>query len=196
MLACRADLHGIDETIVRNVNIIVSKDIKHLIGVDADVYTIFNIDKEDIRRTKYKLGDVIGNNTMLEEMIIIESEETVQDEQDISLVSARPDYKPIYEDKDIPAFIQPVYLQKKVTVKFKYLNKSKSTLDAILNRLRIMITSEGTYREHNLEYHYVIPPYVVNLIAEMNNLKNKRLEEPLAFEMYIQKTFEIGRAHV
>lgn len=190
MLACRADLHGIDETIVRNINIIVSKDIKNLIGVDADVYTIFNIEKENIKRTKYKLGDVIGNNTMLEEMIIVESEETVQDEQDISLVSARPDYKPIYEDKEIPASIQPVYLQKKMTTKFKYLNKSKSKIDAILNRLRIMITSEGIYREHDLEYHYVIPPYVVNLISEINNLKNKRLEEPLAFEMYIQKTFD------
>lgn len=190
MLNFRAPLMGLDATVFRNIDIIVANDIKNLIGVDTDCYTIYNLEKENIKRDKPKLGDVIGNNTLLQEMIIVESEENVQEEQDISLVSARPDYKFIYEDKEIPASIQPVFLQKKVSTKFKYLNKSKSKINSILNTLRIMISSEGIYREHNLEYHYVIPPYVVNLISEINNLKNKRLEVPLALEQYIQNTFD------
>ena len=137
MLNFRAPLMGLDATVFRNIDIIVANDIKNLIGVDTDCYTIYNLEKENIKRDKPKLGDVIGNNTLLQEMIIVESEENVQEEQDISLVSARPDYKFIYEDKEIPASIQPVFLQKKVSTKFKYLNKSKSKINSILNTLRI-----------------------------------------------------------
>ena len=44
MLACRVDLQGLSSTISRSIDVIVANDIKNLIGVDEDVYTIFDIE--------------------------------------------------------------------------------------------------------------------------------------------------------
>lgn len=190
MLACRVDLQGLSSTISRNIDIIIAKDIKNLIGVGEDVYTIFNIEKESHKRKKLQIGDIVGNNTTLESIIKIETEETVQDDHETSLTPARPNFKPIYLDDDVQSSARPVYLQRKVTTKFKYVNRSKSAVDAIINKLRVLVASESTYRQHDLEYYYTVPHYLVELLKEINNLRNKRLPEPLVLEEYIAKTFD------
>lgn len=190
MLACRVDLQGLSSTISRNIDIIVANDIKNLIGVGEDVYTIFNIEKESHKRKKLQIGDIVGNNTTLESIIKIETDETVQDDHETSLTPARPNFKPIYMDEDVQSSARPVYLQRKVTTKFKYVNRSKSAVDAIINKLRVLVASESTYRQHDLEYYYTVPHYLVELLKEINNLRNKRLTEPLVLEEYIAKTFD------
>lgn len=191
MLAFRADLHGIEETITRNVLITVVSDVKELLGMTHDVYTVFD-EKDNIVKKKNSLGDVKGHNTFKEDMFNIEFTETTEEGHEMSLVPFRPDAKHIYHDKEISSSITPIYLSKKLEVKIKYSNKSKSKIFSLTNKLKIFNSDNSIYRRHELEYHYTIPPFLIKLLAHINNLKNIRIpaEDKLALEQYIDQTFD------
>lgn len=191
MLAFRADLHGIEETITRNVLITVVSDVKELLGMTHDVYTVFD-EKDNVIKKKNRIGDVKGHNTFKEDMFNIEFTETTEEGHEMSLVAFRPDSKHIYHDKDINTSITPIYLNKKLEVKIKYSNKSKSKIFSLTNKLKIFNSDNSIYRRHELEYHYTIPPFLIKLLAHFNNLKNLRIpaENKLALEQYIDATFD------
>lgn len=191
MLAFRADLHGIEETITRNVLITVVSDVKELLGMTHDVYTVFD-EKDNVIKKKNRIGDVKGHNTFKEDMFNIEFTETTEEGHEMSLVPFRPDSKHIYHDPDVNTSITPIYLNKKLEVKIKYSNKSKSKIFSLTNKLKIFNSDNSIYRRHELEYHYTIPPFLIKLLAHINNLKNLRIpaENKLALEQYIDSTFD------
>lgn len=191
MLAIRADLHGIEETITRNILITVVSDIKALLGMKKDIYTVFD-EKDTVVKKKNALGEVKGQNTFKEDMFNIDFEETTEDGHELSLMPLRPDFKPIYFDQDVESSIIPITIQRKMEIRVKYSNKSKSKIFAVANKLKLMTADDSMYKEHELEYHYTIPTFVTKLIAHINNLRNIRMdgENKLTLDQYIDKTFD------
>lgn len=191
MLAFRADLQAIEETITRNIQISVVSDIKKLLGISHDVYTIYD-EKDNTIKTKNSLGEVKGHNTFKEDIFNVDMEETTEEGHELTLVVYRPDFKPIYQDEDINAKITPIYLPRKLEFKIKYSNRSKSKLYSIANKLKLFTSTDGMYKLHDLEYHYVIPNFVLKLLMHFNNLKNLRYDDgdKLALENYIDKYFD------
>lgn len=189
MIRTKLELQAIEETITRPVLVIVANDIKKLLGLTNDIYTIYDV-RDNIIKKKNKLGNIRGDNTTKSDMMYIEATETGFENNELSLISIRPDFKPIYKDKEIGAKFQPVYLTKNMSIRVKYLSRSKSKIFAILNKLRLYTSNDRNYKRHQLVYHYTIPMKACMLLAEINNLKNKRSEIALTLEEYINSTFD------
>lgn len=191
MLAARISLHGIEETITRPVIIQVTNDIKRLLSVSQDVYTHFDTRDLTVRK-KNKLGEVLGDNTIKDDVMIIEFTEYSTENNELNLAPIRPDYKPIYKDDDIGAVIIPIQHDRRISLSVKYSTKSKSEAYALVNRLKLLTSDDSMFRVHELEYHYVIPLYVANLLQHLNDLKNLREESgnKLDLEEYIDKHFD------
>lgn len=191
MLSFRADLHAIEETITRNILIIVMQDVKNLLGMSKHVDIFFD-EKDQLPKKKNNLGNIEINNTYKEDFFNVETTESTEDGHELSLLVVRPDFKPIYEDTDIGSNITPIYLTRKLELKIRYFNKSKSKIYGLTNKLRMFTSNDGMYKLHNLEYHYTIPNYILKLLLHINNLKNIRIEDgnKLSLEEYIDSTFD------
>lgn len=189
MIYTKLELQAIEETVTRPVLVKVSTDIKKLLGIDVGIYTVFDI-KDNIIKKKNKLGTIRGDNTTKDELIHIEAAETSSENFELALIPVRPDFKPVYEDKDIRSKIQPIYHSRLMTMRVKYFCRSKSKMFAVINKLRLYTSHDGMYRQHQLTYHYTIPNHIGLLLIELNTLKNKRLETPLTLEEYMNNTFD------
>lgn len=191
MIAIKADLQGIEESITRPILITAVDDIKGLLGISKDVYTFFD-NKDNLYKRKTKDGGIIGDNSDRGATINVEFEEVSEDGNELSLIPTRPDHQPIYIDKDIGSSFQPIYHRRKVTIRFKYSNKSRSKVFSIANKLKIYTSSDAMYCLHDFEYYYTIPNFLNKLLLEINNKKNIRLEDgyKLTIEEYIDQTFD------
>lgn len=191
MIAIKADLQGIEESIVRPILIIAVDNIKTLLGLSKDIFTFFD-SKDNLYKRKTKDGGLIGDNSDRDTVINIEHDETSEDGNELSLVPARPNFKPIYKDDDIGSIFTPVYHNRKITIHFKLSAKSKSKIFSIANKIRLYNSTDSMYCLHDFEYFYTIPNFLNKLLLEINNLKNKKLPdgEKLTFEEYLDKTFD------
>lgn len=191
MITIKSELHGIEESITRPILIQVVSDVKTLLGLKKDIFTIFN-PKDNLNKQKTESGDVIGKNTITADKITIEYEENSEDLGGINLIPSRPDFKPIYKDDDIGSKFTPICHSRKLTIQFRYINKSKSKVFSIANKLKLLPSSDSADRLHDLEYSYLIPNFLSKLLMEINNLKNTRIPdgEKLSLEQYIDNTFD------
>lgn len=189
MIHTKIELQAIEETITRPVLVIVATDIKKLLGVNKDIYTVYDV-KDNIFKKKNKLGNIRGDNTTRSELMTIEASEASSEDHELALIPIRPDFKPIYVDKDLRAKFQPIYHSRKMSMRVKYFCKSKSKLFSVVNKLRLYTSNDGGYKVHQLIYHYTLPNHIGMLLIELNNLKNKRLLEPLTLTDYINSTFD------
>ena len=189
MIYTRFELQALEESVTRPILILVGYDIKKLLGVDKNIYTKYDI-KDNLIISKNKLGNIKIDNTTKSEMMYIESTESSFEEHELALIPVRPDFRPIYTDKDIDAKFQPIHHPRRMTLRVKYLSRSKSKMFSVINRLRLYTANDGMYTQHDLIYHYSLPNYVSKLLIEINNLKNKRLDTALRLDEYISSTFD------
>lgn len=192
MFSLKADLQGIEETVTRPMLISIVEDIKKLLGLKHEVFTVFNV-KDNIVKQKTATGNVIGKNTVNSDKISIEYEEDTEDVSGKRLTSARPDFAYIYNDKEVGAYVMPIYHSRKMNISFTYSNKSKSKIFSIANKLKLYTSSDGYDQLHDIEYSYIIPNFVNKLLIEINKLKNSREEDVtnrLTLEQYIDKHFD------
>lgn len=189
MISIKADLHGIEESVIRPVLVTTVNDVKKLLGISKDVYTKYDV-RDNLQKRKTNTGLVIGDNTTYEDRIDIEYEEETEEGTELTLYPTRPDTKPIYIDQDVNSSIVPVYHSRTINVRFKYSNKSKSKVFAIANKLKLYNSSDSMYCLHDFEYHYMLPNFINKLLIEINNKKNYRLTEKLVLEQYIDETFD------
>lgn len=189
MLYTKHILQSIEETVSRPSLIAVVNDIKKMLGIDIETYVNYDpnskIKKKIINKTKIGL-----DNDYSEDMIFVDTDENSLTDNELSLIPVSPDFKPIYIDKEINSKFTPIYHHRTVNVNFTFKTKSKSKIYAIVNKLRLLTSSDGMYIRHDLEYHYVTPLFVLNLLNEINNLKEKRNVDKLSLDDYINKTFD------
>lgn len=189
MIYTRFELQALEETVTRPILIEVGYGIKELLGIDKDTYVKYDI-KDNIIIKKNKLGNIRIDNTTKSEMMYVESTESGLDEHELALIPIRPDFRPIYVDKDIRAKFQPIHHPRRITLRVKYLARSKSKMFSVINRLRLYTANDGGYNDLSLSYSYALPNYIGKLLIEINRLKNKRLDPALTLEEYINSTFD------
>lgn len=189
MIKARIGLHNIESSVDRPVLIRVVEDVRKFLGFNKSVY--YNIDENDkVDKEKNPLGDIESYSSPQTEKIEISNVENTEEDTELSLAIINPDYQDIYIDKDIDAAFRPLHIKKRHTLTFKYFNKSKSKVNNLINRLRVKPTSSDWSVIHNLEYSYVLPGYLSNLLIEINTLKNTRLVSPVDLNQYINNTFD------
>lgn len=189
MILTRVPLYATEETVTRPVLITVANGIKELLGVNKNTYTKFDV-KDTIPLKKTKLGHIKIDNNIKYDMLYIEATEVPFEDHELALIPIRPDFRPIYEDKEIRAKFQPIHHPRRVNIRCKYICRSKSTLYAVTDRLKLYTAHDGMYNQHELVYHYSLHTFIGKLLVEINNLKNKRLETALTLEEYINSTFD------
>ena len=192
MIAIKADLQGIEETVVRPILITAVKDIKkQILGLTQDIYTFYD-NKDNLYKRKTKDGGIIGDNSDRGSYIKIEYTEESEDGNELSLVPARPDFKPIYHDKDVGSSFQPIHHSRKGMIHFTLGSKSKSKIYSLANKIRLYSSSDAMYCLHDFEYFYNIPNFLNKLLLEINDKKNYRIidGDKLAIEQYIDQTFD------
>lgn len=192
MYITRLSLHGIEETVGRPIHNSVINDVKKLLVIDKDTKVFMDEFEPNtsVDRSKDKLGQSRSNNAPRDEYMIVEIAEDSSEGFDLNLVNNTPGTYPVYYDSEINAKILPVLHKRDITMTIKYVNKSKSKVNAVLNRVRLMSSSDGMYKTHALEYHYGIDTYVLGLVSNINDLKNLRLPQAVELEEYIQATFD------
>lgn len=192
MIATKADLQGIEESVTRPILITAVKDIKkQLLGLTKDVYTFYN-SKDNLYKRKTRDGGIIGDNSDRNSYIKIEYTEESEDGNELSLVPARPDFQPVYIDKDIGSSFQPIHHSRKGVIHLTFADKSKSKIFSLANKIRLYSSSDAMYCLHDFEYSYSIPNFLNKLILEINEKKNLRLPDgdKLTIEQYIDQTFD------
>jgi len=189
MYKTKLELQGIDSTISRPVLINILGDIKNLIGVDKDIKYYLD-GQETVDRTVNKLGKVVDNSSPRNEFMQVETSEDSTDGSDVSLLTSNPDNYPIYNDKEIRAMFTPITHDRTTTLTIRYFNKSKSKVNSIANRLKLMTAREDMYKIHNIEYYYTIHNYLLRMLSHFNDIKNARLGTKFTLDEYIATTFD------
>lgn len=189
MYNVRIPLHGVEESVTKRIVIGVANDIKRILAIPEDTYLQLD-PRDNIKRRLNQLGEMKGdNNTKMEWCYIEASEESLPDGE-LIITPSRPDMKPIYKDDDIDSKITPIYQTRKVNIEFKYYTLSKSDAYAKVNYIKSMTSNDSHTWLHDLEYFYNLGHYVFELMAEIYNLKNNRLEKALTFEEYLGTYFD------
>jgi len=185
MSIVRIPIHGIEETIDRPNIIMITKDIKHYLGMDRDIHTVYDVN--DQLDKKLSGGELKHNNTMNQEVIEVEYTEDIIEDHGRYLGYRDPRTFPIYTDKEINSYCKPLNHKRRMSINFKYSSTSKSGVNAVANKLRIRSTSEDFYIKHNLEYSYMVPLQAMELLVNISHLKNGK-----EFEVaeYINETFD------
>ncbi len=189
MLYTKHILHSIEETVSRPSLIAVVNDIKKFLGIHPETYV--NYDPTTSMKKKIVNQSKIGlDNNYSEDLIYVETEENSLSDNELSMIPVSPDFIPIYKDDEINSKFTPIYHHRTVDINFTFKTKSKSKIYAIVNKLRLLTSSDGMYSRHDIEYHYVLPLHILNLLDEINNLKEKRNVDKLSLDKYIDNTFD------
>ena len=189
MIRVRTSLFATDTTIDRPLLITVVEDLKRYLGIDKYVYyTLDEVDK--VGKQKNKLGEISSDNAPRSEFITIEKEIGMEEGYGPSLVNDNTNYFPIYKDPDIHSKIAPIITRTNYVLNFTYYSRSKNRADAMINRLRLKPSLSDWTLLHDIQYSYTIPGFIMDLLIEINSLKNTRLTTPLVFSDYIRNTFD------
>lgn len=190
MLKTNIDLKGVETTVIRPIAINAVEDIKRLISLNNNVYTSYD-EKDNIYKTKNGSGKLSGQLNSQDEFVKVTYDITNSvDNHELILTVVNPETIPIYLDNDISSQALFINHKRYLNISFTYGTNSESKINAMVNRLRLMTSSDSMYSTHNLEYVIPLPEWFYGVLNEMNTLKNKRLVEKLDFDQYLAKTFD------
>lgn len=190
MLKTNIDLKGIETTVIRPVVINAVEDIKRLISLNSKVYTSY--DEEDaIYKTKNGSGKLTGQLNSQDEFVKVTYDVTNSvDNHELLLTVVNPETIPIYLDKDVNAQALFINHKRYLNINFTYGTNSLGKISSMVNRLRLMTSSDGMYSTHDLEYIISLPDWFYGILNEINTLKNKRLTTAVDFDHYLAETFD------
>lgn len=188
MISVKLELYGLDESITRPLLIQFVNNMLIILGIDNKVYTVYD-PKDNLIKKKTDTGNIIGNNTTLQEKVEIDYDETVEEGISLSLQKVANNYSPIYVDNDIGTKITPINSKRRLSVNFRYLCKSKSLANGLLNKLRNNILEENLDSLASFQYFYLIPNTGCLILKTFNDLKNNHNEFKLPLEDYLQEKF-------
>ena len=190
MFKTNIDIYSTDSTVIRPSVITIVEDIKKLINLRSKIYTSYD-DKDKIYKVKNKQGKLEGKIASEDEFIKVKYDDKISHENhELALTVINPDSIPIYVDKDISSSAAIIYHKRELNIEFTYGCNSSSKMTALINRLRLMTSSDGMYSTHDLEYSFVLPTKFIKLLNNVNVLKNKRYTSPIDFETYVISTFD------
>ena len=190
MYKTRIGLYSLDTTFTRPVIIKAVENTIRYLGLNKNIYYTLD-DNDKVDREKDKLGKIDSYSSPRSEHIVIDYEEEISDDYDVSIKMLHPNSKPIYIDNDLKTKFIPVYSKRKYTIDFEYRNKSKSKVTNLINRLRTMVARDGQYIVNHMEYSYVLPTYAFMLVKEINDKKNLALNTNVDIETYINDHFDL-----
>ena len=190
MLKTNLNLIGVEATVLRPIVINAVEDIKRLISLDSKVYTSYD-DNDNIYKTKNSIGKLQGQLNSQDSFVKVNYNiNNSVDNHELILTVVNPETIPIYKDTDIHSEALFINHKRYLDIEFTYGTNSVSKIQAMVNRLRLMTSSDAMYSTHDLEYVINLPEWFYGLLNEINTLKNNRLTTKLDFDHYLAETFD------
>ena len=127
--------------------------------------------------------------------LFIEIEE--QDDQDAIQATAlsRIEHPPIFLDNELRVRFAPIYSDSQVTINFKYRTNSLNEAQFWARDMRMRVTAMRDIYLHRVQYHYLIPLSVEELIEAIHTLREARAPYGQPLGHYL-KTHLTNRARI
>ena len=185
----RVELLNIEETFTRPMLVSITNDIKEMVSLDKNTYTIYDM-KDNLIQVKNKDGELEGFNTLTNEMVVVSYEENMTENDELTQNSLFNNDLSLFVDKDIGISIRPIYHHRKYNLQFIYKTKFKNRMVSLVNRLKMLPANSGWYTNHDIEYGYLIPTYVSKWLKTMYTLKTRREQDHEELEDFIKNGFD------
>ena len=149
-------LYGLESSIDNPLDIILGDDIKRVLGIGVDTYTVYNTEAHDVL-DRAGLGGSRNNNTIASEYIHIESTEEPEEDSGTMMHPERYTDFNIFWDNEIGVRIGTLRYKRKKTINFTYYSQSKATITAMIEKIRAFDIMNTARKKHKLEYHFDVP---------------------------------------
>jgi len=192
MYRVRVSLNNFVNNIDRILSINVIKQYLQKLNIDPNIRILIGDKAYDMN--KNRLGDLESNSNLRDEYVKATYTEVSTENEELSLELINPDYKKILKDNNMYIDLTPVYHKRTATISITYISKSKSKINQIVNKLRVMPTTTSQLSYNDIEYYYNLPNYITLLLSHMVYLRNQRFpeDEQITLEEYVNENFTRG----
>lgn len=185
MIGFRYSLAGSYVSVVRPIAVQVMNDLKSAFKMDHTMsVTLENAIKEfeAVQNT-----DPIKRPSLnpLVDEIVMGVEEEYNEDTLITNSANYNEYRPVIHDEDVGAWIRPVYVDSKLVFAIKYLSKSKSKVDKLMNELKLRLSQDEGMNLHSAGYTFYIPEMFIELFLDIYELKENYVNTGMSFEDYL-----------
>jgi len=116
--------------------------------------------------------DLLTENTWnYDERVTIEVDEDYSRDRLINTYIQQPETAFIFEDKDLPVFIKPVYSKSEVKITIKYKTRDKNQANRWRNDIRTRTAMMRDINLHEINYHYHLQEEFIYILKEIHRLR-------------------------
>lgn len=159
---------GIEQTIIAPIVKDVVKDIqdKFIKDEHVKVYTSSFYEEDNV-----EVGDHVTTNEIGKSKLFVNFEYEDNEEMSYSPSMYRAKDKIILLDKQTGFSLRPISTNTTLTLTFNYKNKSKVSVQRVLNKLKNFFKFTGHTLVHSLTYSYLFPDILMGLMSNVSSLK-------------------------
>ena len=130
---------------------------------------------------------------LAEEKLIVDIKEEFNQDDMITMQSRRREHPPIFRDKSLGIYIQPVYSRTKVTINFTYHTNTRYQAENFRDYWRRKVAEGREYMVFNARYKYPIPEDIEKAFYILFHMRKQHLDD---FETYQDYLFTLGSKHL
>lgn len=187
-MQAKLHLYGLEDTVDMTIDVIVSNDLKRVLGLDPNTYTSFSPD-EEMRTARGGVTGLHHDNDILSNWVEVDSTEIGEEDESSVLHPERLNQGEIFTDPEVGVKIGTLKYARKRTLNFKFYTKSKTFCNTLAEKIKSFDIMNHGQKKHKIEYYYNLPKHLIHFISHVNALKNKRLEKEDRLDLvdYINK---------
>jgi hypothetical protein len=170
-------IFGVDSGIDNSIGISVTKDIYRMLGFNGKIPVLYGEDNIAVFANMSSTGKLSNKNTLPSEYIKVTIDESVDTNTMPQRINSVPRNEPLIRDESVNMSVIPVYHRHNVEVSFSYYTSSKSKATAMISMVNMLAATTGVSTQHNLEYSYPLPNYVINLLEHILSVKKMRVSD-------------------
>ena len=182
-------LEETSQSIIRPLVIGVVEQIKKAAKIDSSIKVHFLNDDESIATPGSTLGSD-GERTALFGSAKYINITATEDYDPLDMASTRTDINAstrIFNDTTRGVVLTPIYSRSDVTIEFEYKTHSKSEALRWRDNIRLQVSRLDTTTILDLDYHFLIPKCYLQLIDEINRIKEEQDPDGEGFFDYLKR---------
>lgn len=127
------------------------------------------------------------NKWEYDEKVTIDVSDDFDKENILTLVAQNPENQFIFEDRNLPVYIKPVYSSTNVVLTFKYKTKDKNQATRWRNQIRVRTAMLRDINLHTVSYHYHLQESFYLILKEVHRLRENVAPYGETFDEYFRK---------
>lgn len=159
-------------SVIRPVVFTVTRELLRDMGLPEDTVISFPGVTDTVMQPGSEMKQEKGVNTFnFSERVFIEVDENYDPDRIIGIATVQEEYKPFFRDDALDVMMKPVYSPTDITISFRYRAKDRTTCLRWRDQLRNRIGGHWNLRNHEITYHYLVPPVMLVILKEIHRLR-------------------------